>query len=247
MSSRHQTLEDLREELRSLSSTLNNELLDLVNANYSDFLSLGTQLRGGDERVEEVRFGLLGFQREIEGLRKSIEARKEEMKEAVAHKRDLSGQIALGRRLIEINDRIGDLEQALLIGGTQVNGDHKEDEDFVDDHDNFTSDDGDTSDEEQVSATTGATGSTTHVMRRLRRHIEKYQVLRKYILLYAPQHPFIEAQQPRLEKIRSTLRLDLENLQKQQPQESKAGRDLAQLENILSPSHSIEIPIRDNV
>ena len=32
-----------------------------MNANYEDFLGLGGQLKGGEERVEEVRLGVLGF------------------------------------------------------------------------------------------------------------------------------------------------------------------------------------------
>jgi len=42
LSNRHQSLADLRIELRDLSEALNKELLDLVNENYQDFLSLGS-------------------------------------------------------------------------------------------------------------------------------------------------------------------------------------------------------------
>ncbi len=44
MHNRHQTLEDLRSELRARSQLLTKELLDLVNSNYQDFLSLGSSL-----------------------------------------------------------------------------------------------------------------------------------------------------------------------------------------------------------
>ncbi|KAI7597069.1 hypothetical protein KC319_g23288, partial [Hortaea werneckii] len=59
--SRHQTLEDLRTDLRQRSQQLNQELLDLVNSNYESFLDLGQSLRGGEEKVEGVRVGGLGF------------------------------------------------------------------------------------------------------------------------------------------------------------------------------------------
>jgi hypothetical protein len=49
--------------LRSRSQLLNKELLDLVNSNYQDFLNLGNSLHGGEEKVEEVRIGLLGFRK----------------------------------------------------------------------------------------------------------------------------------------------------------------------------------------
>ncbi|KAJ4338723.1 hypothetical protein N0V95_007994, partial [Ascochyta clinopodiicola] len=50
LSNRHQTLEDLRSELRTRSQLVSRELLDLVNANYADFLTLGNSLRGGEEK-----------------------------------------------------------------------------------------------------------------------------------------------------------------------------------------------------
>ncbi len=55
LSGRHQTLEDLRSDLRERSQALSKELLDLVNTNYEQFLSLGSDLRGGEEKVEDVR------------------------------------------------------------------------------------------------------------------------------------------------------------------------------------------------
>ncbi|EOD52989.1 putative conserved oligomeric golgi complex subunit 2 protein [Neofusicoccum parvum UCRNP2] len=65
LSHRHQTLGDLRSDLRARSALISRELLDLVNANYADFLSLGQALRGGEERVEEVRVGLLGMRKAV--------------------------------------------------------------------------------------------------------------------------------------------------------------------------------------
>ncbi|KAL1645780.1 hypothetical protein SLS58_003664 [Diplodia intermedia] len=65
LSQRHQTLGDLRADLRARSGLISRELLDLVNANYADFLSLGRALRGGEDRVEEVRVGLLGLRKAV--------------------------------------------------------------------------------------------------------------------------------------------------------------------------------------
>src|SRR5580700_8340667 len=69
LSHRHQTLEDLRSDLRERSQTLSKELLDLVNTNYEEFLSLGSDLKGGEEKVQDVRVGLLGFKRGVEDVR----------------------------------------------------------------------------------------------------------------------------------------------------------------------------------
>jgi hypothetical protein len=63
---RHQTLEDLRSELRTRSRELEKELVELVNRDYADFVGLGGALSGGDSKVVDLKMGLLGFRREIE-------------------------------------------------------------------------------------------------------------------------------------------------------------------------------------
>ncbi|KAI2476566.1 COG2 multi-domain protein [Pyrenophora tritici-repentis] len=90
---RHQTLEDLRAELRSRSQLLSKELLDLVNSNYQDFLNLGNSLHGGEEKVEEVRVGLLGFRKEVDGLMEVVGSREEEVKELLDERRDVRRKI----------------------------------------------------------------------------------------------------------------------------------------------------------
>ncbi|KAK3402592.1 hypothetical protein B0T20DRAFT_485244 [Sordaria brevicollis] len=63
---RHQTLPDLHHDLHTRSLSISSELLELINANYTSFLSLGDELKGGEERVEDVRVGVLGFKRAVE-------------------------------------------------------------------------------------------------------------------------------------------------------------------------------------
>ena len=79
LSDRHQTLEDLRTDLRERSQALSKELLDLVNTNYEQFLSLGSDLKGGEEKVEDVRVGLLGFKRGVEDVRGKVRERRGEV------------------------------------------------------------------------------------------------------------------------------------------------------------------------
>ena len=175
--------------------------------------------------MEEVRVGLLSFQREIEELQKSINTRREELKDAISQKRELGRSISLGRRLLEINDRITDLEQVLLIGNN-TNGSNSES-----DLEDVTSDE-DESDEEHE------TTDESPLAKRIRRHIKQYQIAQKLINIYS-SHPFVESQRPRLEKIRSTLLLDLQTLQKQ-----KGEAAVTELEKILNSNHRTEIPIR---
>jgi hypothetical protein len=83
---RHQTLEDLRSELRNRSKDLESELVELVNRDYADFVGLGSSVKGGEGRVEDLKVGLLGFRREVEGIVNGIEKVKMELELELAAK-----------------------------------------------------------------------------------------------------------------------------------------------------------------
>lgn len=112
---RHQTLEDLRSDLRRRSQLLNQELLDLVNNNYEEFLSLGSDLKGGEEKVEGVRVGLLGFEREIEGIKNVVAERVDEFGKLLNEKKEIRREVMLGRGLLEVETRIAELEDSVGI------------------------------------------------------------------------------------------------------------------------------------
>ncbi|KAG7289161.1 hypothetical protein NEMBOFW57_005524 [Staphylotrichum longicolle] len=121
--SRHQTLEDLRAELRDRSAAISAELLELVNANYTAFLELGDELKGGEERVEDVRVALLGFKRVVEELRRGVRERRAEVGGANGELAGVKGAVEVGRRMLELDERVGGLE------GSDDDDDENEDED----------------------------------------------------------------------------------------------------------------------
>lgn len=218
LSNRFQTLEDLQEELRTLSQSLNKELLDLVNDKYQDFLSLGSTLSGGEEKVEEVRLGLLGFQRELSLIMSRVDSRRSDVARLLDDKRKLKQEIKLGRGLLEIAERVEDLERHLMIGEDTrrrsqngiPDGSTNEEAAF----DNFSED----SDDES-----SASEDQPHV-RRLERLVEQYLVIRVLIRRHGVEHPFILALDERLHQIQITLRLDVEATLKQaQGVESERG------------------------
>ena len=188
---RHQTLEDLRSDLRQRSQLLNKELLDLVNGNYEAFLGLGSNLKGGEERVEGVRVGLLGFQREVEGIRRAVQERAVETGDLLWEKKRLRRDAVTGRALLEIDEKIGELEETL--GITAKEG--------IDDEEFDTDDDFDGLD---LNGSTGAVGT-----RRLQRHAEQYMLVTHMVDRVGADHPFLVAQRPRLGELRKTLLLDL--------------------------------------
>jgi hypothetical protein len=195
LSNRHQTLEDLRSELRSRSQLLSKELLDLVNSNYQDFLNLGNSLNGGEEKVEEVRVGLLGFRKEVDGLKKVVDEREQEVGGLLEERRDVRVKIELGRRLIDYDARLRELEEDLDINtaGKEVNG-HSVDD--VSDSEEEEDDD------DEDDASYGVS------IPKLRRNVIQYKLIQE-LEKSLDDHPFIVAQATRITKVRSTLLLDL--------------------------------------
>lgn len=165
--------------------------MDLVNANYTDFLSLGASLKGGDERVEEVRVGLLGFRKEVTSLKEGVESREGVVERLVKEREDVRRKIAVGRQLIGFEEGLRNLEEALVIDTQPTTPDSDSEEEDEDDDDD---------DEED---TLGGVSIT-----RLSRHVLQYRVVQEQEK-QLKEHPFVVAQAPRMAKVRSTLLLDL--------------------------------------
>lgn len=191
---RHQTLEDLRSELRSRSQQLNKELLDLVNSNYQDFLGLGRSLRNGDERVEEVRVGLLGFRKEVEGVRAKVLLKEGEVGDKLVEREGVRREIQLGRRLLGYEARLKMLEEQLVVEMVGKDALPTADEDDVSDSEE--------SEDEDEEDTVGVS------IAKLRRHVLQYRLVQQAEKALG-EHPFVAAQAPRMMKVRNTLLLDL--------------------------------------
>ncbi|KAG9744078.1 hypothetical protein KCU73_g8239, partial [Aureobasidium melanogenum] len=209
---RHQTLEDLRSDLRQRSQSISTELLDLVNANYEEFLSLGLRLKGGEEKIEEVRVGVLGFGREVGSVRDLVASRTQEVGSLLEEKKRIRKDVMVGRRLLEIEERLEDLEARLMV---EPNNSLSANNPSANDLD---SDDEDDEDEEGDTTT-----STT--LSRLRKHAQAYLLL-THLTQKVLDHPFVIAQQSRLLRLRNTLLLDLRTALKQAQAAGVGGKQL---------------------
>jgi hypothetical protein len=205
LADRHQTLEDLRTDLRERSHALSQELLDLVNTNYEQFLSLGSDLKGGEEKVEGVRVGLLGFKRGVEDVRAKVRERKDEVETLLLEKKGVGKDIAFGRKLLELDARLEDLEDRLMVSslGRGANGVEEDtwndSEDEEDDEDELTAD--------------GVIGGTS--TRKLRQLVLDYQHIDYLLQSIGTEHPFVIAQDSRITRVRNTIMLDLNAATKQ--------------------------------
>ena len=188
---RHQTLEDLRQELRTRSQDLNRELLDLVNNNYQDFLGLGDSLKGGEEKVEEVRLGLLAFRREVDTLRHTVTIRHDEVARLIEDRRSIVKAQRLGRNLLEIDAKLTYLEESLHL----INAVQKDDGLDVE----FLESDSDSDEDESTPI--------TRLVYRTQQFILAMRIAGKV----GTSHPFLVKQESRVSKIKQTLLLDLNN------------------------------------
>jgi len=204
LSERHQTLEDLRSDLRERSQALSKELLDLVNVNYEQFLSLGSDLRGGEERVEDVRMGLLGFKRGVEEVRSKVWECGWEVDRLLEEKTRVSRQINVGRKLLEADSRLEELEEKLMVsslGRSEITEGEEtwsasEDED----------------EEAEEAAEERGTGTSTKKLQSL---VNDFQQVEHIQSIIGSHHPYIIAQEARMIRVRNTMLLDLSTALKQ--------------------------------
>ncbi|KAF4763310.1 hypothetical protein N7455_003789 [Penicillium solitum] len=202
LTNRHQSLEDLRQELRGLEQLLNKELLDLVNENYQDFLSLGSALRGGEEKVEGVKVGVLSFQRDVKAIRDKVEARRQEVEELLNEKRRLRTNADVGKDLLDYADRVEELEHRLMI--EDKSSQERAASDESDTESDLYSGESEDSDDDEL-----ADGTPAISLKRMERHAQKFVYLTSIATRVGEKHPFLLAQQPRVAKIKSTVLLDL--------------------------------------
>ncbi|KAI9788596.1 MAG: hypothetical protein M1835_002182 [Candelina submexicana] len=222
---RHQTLEDLRSELRSRSQLLSTELLNLVNTNYQDFLGLGGSLKGGEEKVEEVRVGLLGFRREVEGVRKKVVERGQEVENLVTQKAMIRKQVKVGKLLLDIEERLGELEERLMVSPSP----HSRAE--VQETEAPLLSDSEDEDDSEEGASAG-NGNSMVSTQRLQRLVHQYLYINNLVVQTGPEHPFLVAQQHRLTRVRNTMLIDLSTALKQIKAEGSEGKE--RMINVLS-------------
>lgn len=193
LSTRHQTLEDLRSDLRERSQLLSKELLDLVNTNYEDFLNLGLTLRGGEENVEDVRVGLLGFRKGIGEVKDKVNARSVQVQGLLDQRRGVLQEIELGRKLCEVEDRLAEMEARLMVDSLgRVN----------DDYDDWSDED---DEEEGLESDAASRG-----VRKLQSLVEEFKTVEELQENVGSQQPFLKGQvEVRMIKVKNTLLLDL--------------------------------------
>ncbi|KAK3685140.1 oligomeric golgi complex component, COG2-domain-containing protein [Podospora appendiculata] len=200
---RHQTLEDLRSELRDRSTAISAELLELVNSNYTSFLSLGDELKGGEERVEDVRVALLGFKRAVVEVQGRVRERRIEVGGLNQELRGVKGAVELGRQMLELDERVSGLEARLTVGSL--------DQGWKQDNDGYDGWEDDIEDDEEEEEDDGQNGvdfvcSSPSKLAVLAR---EYVVIEQLANSLGRDLPFVRKMGERMMRCRNTILLDL--------------------------------------
>lgn len=211
---------------------MNKELLDLVNDNYTDFLGLGSALRGGDEKVGEVQVGLLGFQRDVNGVMEAVRNRKEEVRKNVDERRSVKRQIRLGNQMVDVGMRLDLLEAKLMIKlgengesktSKEIHGKGFSEDEFGDDSE---------SDSDALSDGEEAAGEEIEAfspLRRFGRRVREYFYVRRSITSLTremgDEQPYLSSLQGRVQSVKGTLLLDLGTMTKQAKDSGKGGHE----------------------
>lgn len=161
-------------------------------------------MRGGDEKVEAVKVGLLGFGREIEGLKKKVEGRREEVERLVEERRRVRREVMVGRGLLEVDRKVGELEARLMLVQDQK----------------LEDDGGSDSEEESGEDEDGAIAVS-----KLQRHVQEYVCIKRLVGRIGPHHQFLVKQEERILSLKQTVLLDLSSALKQAVAAGDEGKD----------------------
>ena len=215
--SRHQTLEDLRAELRDRSAAISAELVELVNNNYTAFLSLGSELRGGADRVEDVRVALLAYRRQVNDVRAKVDTMRGDVATATSEMALLREEIERAREMLDLEERVAVLEEDLALG------EHKggEEDWFCNE-----SDDDDTEGGMSMTVGTGGGFASSAKLISLARDCKKIESLADDL---GRDLAFVVKMEERMARCRNTILLDLETALKAVRKTNSAGQIMSYL------------------
>jgi hypothetical protein len=187
----------------------------LVNNEYQAFLNLGRDLKGGEEKVEGVRVGLLGFVNGVNGVKAGVKRRRDEVERLVVEREEIAKEAEKARALVEVHERIEGLEEVLQpkwADGQQEAPSEDEDED---------------EDEEGAGEVPGVWEASAGFLSfgRLKRLVGGYKDLRQMMEGIGMDHPFLVKQEERIMRIRNTLLLDLSAALRQARSTGVAGHE----------------------
>ncbi|KZO95535.1 COG complex component [Calocera viscosa TUFC12733] len=188
----HTSLPDLRTELREYLAQLKEELIELINRDYGDIVSLGTDLRGEGERLERLGKPILGMKLEVERARGELDEVKAVVRDKLAERTALRDEKVLLQLLLTLSESLVRLESLLAIASPP-----SEDPEMP------------TISERMELAPPATSRGAKHLARVASEYL---QLLYHADKARAENCAFVESNQWRIDQIKTTLSRDLDNL-----------------------------------
>lgn len=110
---RFTSIDSLIKDLSTLSKSLNQELLDLVNNDYNDFIELGKSIHGGLELINNIKMDLKNFNQELISTNNNFTISQETLNYSLNKKKQLINLKTKIKLLLLLNDQIDNFETLL--------------------------------------------------------------------------------------------------------------------------------------
>ena len=172
-------------------------------------------MRGGEDRVEDVRVAVLGFRRAVEEVRERVGARGGEVARLNARRAVVLADIEVGRKMLELDERVAALEDRLVVGSGGAKGRGGEENEDDDDGDDEEEED---EEEDEEGETVGSSAAKLGQLAR------DYVVVEELADAVGRDVPFVRKTEERMVRCRNTILLDLSTALKEARRAGPAGQ-----------------------
>lgn len=110
-------LEALLADLRAFAATLEHELVELINEDYADFVSLSSNLTGIDRHVADLRTALLSLRKDLTAVRAAVHGAISEVENKLDEKRHAARKQAALQLMVNTSKTLAKIERLLHLQG----------------------------------------------------------------------------------------------------------------------------------
>ena len=116
---RNKPLENLLNEVRKYSISLESELLELINKDYADFVNLSANLSGIDKVIDNLRTPMTQMRKEIQSVKDIVELVRKDFEAKLEQKKELKEKKKLLQLFAAIHQIICKIESLLFVSGEE--------------------------------------------------------------------------------------------------------------------------------
>ncbi|CUM46429.1 uncharacterized protein AC631_04934 [Debaryomyces fabryi] len=120
---RFTSIDSLIKDLTHLLDSLNNELLDLVNNDYTDFIKLGKSINGGLQLMHNIQIDLQNFNTSLSLVKKNFQVSNDLVANALAKKQELVELKTKIKLCLLLNDHVNNFENILNLDDLNTEND----------------------------------------------------------------------------------------------------------------------------